>query len=52
MKKYILGLLVLSILFLTSCSRVAPNFQGVLMEDFGKNGKSDFKLVKGRVWTS
>lgn len=36
----------------TSCSRVAPNYQGVLMEDFGKNGKSDFKLVKGRVWTT
>lgn len=36
---------------LSSCSRVAPNYQGVLMENFGQNGKSDFKLVKGRVLT-
>lgn len=51
MKKYLLGLFAISTLFLTSCTRVAPNYQGVLMEDFGKNGKQDFKLVKGRVWT-
>ena len=47
----ILVVLAAILLFATSCSRVAPNYQGVLMEDFGKNGKSDFKLVKGRVWT-
>ena len=35
----------------TSCERVAPNFQGVLMQNFGKNGKQDFTLVKGRVST-
>ena len=35
----------------TSCQRVAPNYQGVLMQDWGKNGKSDFTLVKGRVNT-
>lgn len=35
----------------TSCERVAPNYQGVLMENYGKNGKSDFSLQKGRVWT-
>ena len=34
-----------------SCSRVAPNYQGVLMKDFGQNGKADFSLVKGRVST-
>lgn len=39
------------LLTLFSCSRVAPNYVGVLMTDFGKNGKSDFKNVKGRVWT-
>lgn len=38
-------------LSVTSCSRVAPNYQGVLMQDWGKNGKSDFTLVKGRVNT-
>lgn len=36
---------------LVSCTRVAPNFQGVLMEDYGKNGKSDFTLVQGKVST-
>lgn len=33
----------------TSCERVAPNYAGVLMENFGKDGKSDFKIVAGRV---
>lgn len=36
---------------LTSCERVAPNYQGVLMENYGKDGKSDFSLVKGKVNT-
>lgn len=35
----------------TGCERVAPNYAGVLMENFGKDGKDDFSLVKGRVWT-
>lgn len=43
--------LVLFTLVLTACERVAPNYQGVLMTDFGKNGKSDFSLQKGRIWT-
>lgn len=43
---------IFSILILSSCERVAPNYQGVLMESFGKNGKDDFKLVKGRVWVA
>lgn len=49
----ILGLLSIFMLTIvtTSCSRVAPNYQGVLMENFGKNGKQDFTLVKGRVNT-
>lgn len=48
-KLFIIALLALTF---TSCSRVAPNYQGVLMENFGQNGKSDFTLVKGRVWTA
>lgn len=48
MKKQIL-LVLLVALTLGSCSRVAPNYQGVLMENFGKDGKDDFSLVKGRV---
>lgn len=35
-----------------SCSRVPPNYYGVLMEDYGKNGKSDYKIQLGRVWTA
>lgn len=27
------------LLVLTSCERVAPNYYGVLMQDYGKNGK-------------
>lgn len=46
---FVFALIALS--FMTSCERVAPNYQGVLMENFGKNGKSDFSLQKGRVWT-
>lgn len=36
---------------LTSCERVAPNYAGVLMENFGKAGKEDFTIVAGKVWT-
>jgi len=36
---------------LQSCSIVEPNYVGVLMTNFGKNGKSDFTPVKGRVNT-
>lgn len=34
-----------------SCERVSPNYAGVLMENYGKNGKSDFNIVTGRVNT-
>ena len=34
------------------CTNVKPNFEGVLMTNFGKNGKSDFSLQKGTVNTS
>lgn len=48
----VLSLLFISLIVLTSCERVAPNYQGVLMENYGKNGKSDFTLQKGRVWVA
>lgn len=48
--KRLLCYIALGLLFvLTSCERVEPNHQGVLMTDYGKNGKSDFHLVNGRV---
>ncbi|HVG41006.1 MAG TPA: SPFH domain-containing protein [Chitinophagaceae bacterium] len=31
----------------TSCNRVKPNYEGVLMQNYGRNGKADFKLVTG-----
>ena len=50
MKKLIyFMLIILAIATFTSCSRVQPNHVGVLMENFGKNGKSDYSIVQGRV---
>lgn len=52
-KSILLGLIIGSFLLfiLNSCERVAPNYIGVLMENYGKEGKSDFSLQKGRVNT-
>lgn len=49
MKKLLL--FVMFVFILASCERVGPNEQGVLMKNYGKNGKSDFTLQKGKVWT-
>lgn len=35
------------ILSLSSCNRVEPNYEGVLMQNYGRNGKADFKAVTG-----
>lgn len=40
---------LLAIIFLSSCDRVAPNYFGVLMENYGKNGKEDYSKQQGRV---
>lgn len=42
---------IVAMLAFSSCERVAPNYVGVLMENYGKNGKDDFSLQKGRVNT-
>lgn len=47
------NLIILSLIIVSfsSCrTRVEPNHYGVLMENFGKNGKSDYTLQSGRVW--
>lgn len=49
MKKVVL--LVLGVVLLSSCERVAPNYYGVLMENYGKNGKDDYSKQQGRVST-
>jgi hypothetical protein len=47
-----LSLAVLTALTLTACgTRVQPNYAGVLMENYGKEGKADFSLQNGRVNT-
>ena len=48
--KFLLLAFVAIVLF-ASCERVAPNYAGVLMENYGKKGKEDFKIVSGRVST-
>lgn len=46
------GLLLIMAAMFSSCERVAPNAEGVLQKDYGKNGKSDYTIQKGRVWTA
>lgn len=50
MKKILKSIFVLALVAvsLSSCSRVAPNYYGVLMENYGKS-KSDYTKVQGRV---
>lgn len=43
----LLGIYQLSQTSCTGCNRPEPNFEGVLMENCGKNGLSDFKIVSG-----
>jgi hypothetical protein len=52
MKKLLaLAVLVLVAIIFTSCERVAPNYYGVLMENYGKSGKDDYSKQQGRVIT-
>lgn len=44
-------MVAITLLALTSCERVAPNYYGVIMENYGKNGKSDYSKQQGRVNT-
>lgn len=48
-KTFVFGIMAAVAVLFSSCERVAPNYAGVLMENFGKEGKSDFKIVQGRV---
>lgn len=52
MKKIsMVAITLLALITFTSCDRVAPNYYGVLMENYGKSGKSDYSQVSGRVNT-
>jgi len=52
MKKFLFVAIVAMLFVFSSCERVPPNYVGVLMENYGKNGKSDFTNQKGRVWVA
>lgn len=43
---------LLAVVLFSSCERVAPNYAGVLMENYGKKGKEDFSIKTGRVVTA
>ena len=49
--KKILAIIAAVAVLASGCTRVEPNQAGVLMENYGRNGKSDFSIVSGRVWT-
>lgn len=51
--KKILTLVFLSALLLSlwSCERVEPNYKGVLQKNWGKEGKANYTLQNGMVWT-
>jgi hypothetical protein len=40
-------LIAIAFLALTSCNRPEPNYEGVLMTDYGRNGLESFKVVTG-----
>lgn len=45
----VMMLIVASLTFQSCGTRVEPNYYGVLMENYGKNGKSDYSKQQGRV---
>lgn len=47
---FIIAISVMALTFM-SCTRVEPNYIGVRMTNFGKNGKSDYTLAQGNVNT-
>lgn len=44
---YCLIAIIITLSSCAGCNRVAPNYEGVLMENCGRNGKEDFKKVTG-----
>ena len=48
--KFLLLAIIAMVLF-ASCERVAPNYAGVFMENYCKDGKKVFSIKTGRVST-
>lgn len=46
MKRLIIAALI--IIVSASCNRVQPNYEGVLMKNYGRNGIEDFSVVTGK----
>jgi hypothetical protein len=46
MKKTIFAAFAVAVIF-TACNPIQPNYEGVLMQNYGRNGMSDFSLVTG-----
>jgi hypothetical protein len=44
-----LAVLLIGVVLVGCGTRVEPNYAGVLMENYGKDGKEDFSLQKGKV---
>ena len=42
-----IGMIAMTLTGCTSCNRVSPNYEGVLMTNYGRNGKSDFAAATG-----
>ena len=47
----LLAVSVIALSALSGCTRVEPNSVGVLQENYGKSGKSDFTITQGSVNT-
>lgn len=45
--KTVIGIFIITLASCAGCNRVKPNFEGVLMQNYGRSGKPDFKLVTG-----
>ncbi len=45
--KNTLKLMILSVMALSACNRVQPNYEGVLMKNYGREGRGDFSVVTG-----
>lgn len=46
MKKLVFFFALVAVVF-TACNPVQPNFEGVLMQNYGRNGMADFSVVTG-----
>jgi regulator of protease activity HflC (stomatin/prohibitin superfamily) len=47
MKKVVLFSIAAVAMLFTACNPVQPNFEGVLMQNYGRNGVQDFSIVTG-----